>query len=56
MWQVPIDRTLLKTELQPKEQIKVLCEEARDYSFASVLRKANFWVKYASELLEGVQK
>ncbi|WHY55140.1 deoxyribose-phosphate aldolase [Peribacillus simplex] len=46
-----IDHTLLKADAT-KEQIKVLCEEAREYSFASVCVNPT-WVKYASELLEG---
>ncbi|KWW21688.1 MULTISPECIES: deoxyribose-phosphate aldolase [Bacillaceae] len=46
-----IDHTLLKADAT-KEQIKVLCEEAREYKFASVCVNPT-WVKYASELLEG---
>ncbi|MDF9760515.1 deoxyribose-phosphate aldolase [Peribacillus simplex] len=46
-----IDHTLLKADAT-KEQIKVLCEEAREYNFASVCVNP-IWVKYASELLEG---
>ncbi|GAA1370830.1 deoxyribose-phosphate aldolase [Peribacillus frigoritolerans] len=46
-----IDHTLLKADAT-KEQIKVLCEEAREYNFASVCVNPT-WVKYASELLEG---
>jgi deoxyribose-phosphate aldolase len=46
-----IDHTLLKADAT-KGQIKVLCEEAREYNFASVCVNPT-WVKYASELLEG---
>jgi deoxyribose-phosphate aldolase len=46
-----IDHTLLKPEAT-KEQIKKLCEEAKEYKFASVCVNPG-WVKYASELLEG---
>lgn len=46
-----IDHTLLKADAT-KEQIKVLCEEAREYNFASVCVNPT-WVKYASELLQG---
>ncbi|MET1179854.1 deoxyribose-phosphate aldolase [Peribacillus simplex] len=46
-----IDHTLLKADAT-KEQIKVLCEEAKEYNFASVCVNPT-WVKYASELLEG---
>lgn len=46
-----IDHTLLKADAT-KEQIKVLCEEAREYKFASVCVNPT-WVKYASELLQG---
>ncbi|KON70116.1 deoxyribose-phosphate aldolase [Peribacillus butanolivorans] len=46
-----IDHTLLKADAT-KEQIRVLCEEAREYNFASVCVNPT-WVKYASELLEG---
>lgn len=46
-----IDHTLLKADAT-KEQIKVLCEEAREYNFASVCVNPT-WVKYASELLKG---
>ena len=46
-----IDHTLLKADAT-KEQIKVLCEEAREYNFASVCVNPT-WVKFASELLEG---
>ncbi|RFU61338.1 deoxyribose-phosphate aldolase [Bacillus sp. V59.32b] len=46
-----IDHTLLKADAT-KDQIKVLCEEAREYEFASVCVNPT-WVKYASELLQG---
>ncbi|MDQ0218254.1 deoxyribose-phosphate aldolase [Peribacillus cavernae] len=46
-----IDHTLLKADAT-KDQIKVLCEEAREYTFASVCVNPT-WVKYASELLQG---
>jgi deoxyribose-phosphate aldolase len=46
-----IDHTLLKAETT-KEQIKVLCEEAKEYGFASVCVNPT-WVKYAAELLQG---
>ncbi|RFU65759.1 deoxyribose-phosphate aldolase [Peribacillus glennii] len=46
-----IDHTLLKADAT-KEQIKVLCEEASEYKFASVCVNPT-WVKYASELLKG---
>ncbi|WP_077214024.1 deoxyribose-phosphate aldolase [Bacillus dakarensis] len=46
-----IDHTLLKAEAQ-KGQIEKLCEEAKEYSFASVCVNPT-WVKTASELLRG---
>lgn len=46
-----IDHTLLKADAR-KEQIKGLCEEARQYHFASVCVNPT-WVTYASELLQG---
>lgn len=46
-----IDHTLLKPEAK-KEQIKQLCEEAKEYNFASVCINPT-WVKVASELLAG---
>ncbi|WP_110926915.1 deoxyribose-phosphate aldolase [Bacillus massiliglaciei] len=46
-----IDHTLLKADTT-KEQIKVLCEEAMEYHFASVCVNPT-WVKYAAELLRG---
>lgn len=48
-----IDHTLLKADTT-KEQIKALCEEARQYQFASVCVNPT-WVKYASELLRDSQ-
>src|SRR6476660_9200267 len=46
-----IDHTLLKADAT-REQIKVLCAEAKQYQFASVCVNPT-WVKYASELLQG---
>lgn len=46
-----IDHTLLKPEAT-KSQIQSLCEEAREYSFASVCVNPT-WVKYAADLLQG---
>lgn len=46
-----IDHTLLRADAT-KDQIKVLCEEAKEYKFASVCVNPT-WVKYASELLQG---
>ena len=46
-----IDHTLLKADAS-KEQIKVICEEAREYKFASVCVNPT-WVKYACEQLGG---
>lgn len=46
-----IDHTLLRADAT-KDQIKVLCEEAREYKFASVCVNPS-WVKYASGLLQG---
>jgi deoxyribose-phosphate aldolase len=46
-----IDHTLLKADAT-KEEIKKLCEEAREYEFASVCVNPA-WVSYASELLKG---
>lgn len=48
-----IDHTLLKADAT-KEQITVLCEEAKEYRFASVCVNPT-WVKYASELLKGTE-
>lgn len=44
-----VDHTLLKPDAT-REQIKVLCEEAATYNFASVCVNP-FWVSYAAELL-----
>jgi deoxyribose-phosphate aldolase len=46
-----IDHTLLKAEAT-KDQIEKLCEEAREYDFASVCVNPA-WVSYAAELLKG---
>ncbi|WP_312093256.1 deoxyribose-phosphate aldolase [Niallia sp.] len=46
-----IDHTLLKADAT-KEQIVTLCEEAKEYTFASVCVNPT-WVKTASELLNG---
>ncbi|MBA4542644.1 MULTISPECIES: deoxyribose-phosphate aldolase [Thermoactinomyces] len=46
-----IDHTLLKPEAT-LEQIRVLCEEAKQYHFASVCVNP-FWVKEAAKLLAG---
>ncbi|WP_409301764.1 deoxyribose-phosphate aldolase [Peribacillus sp. SCS-155] len=46
-----IDHTLLKADATKKE-IKTLCEEAREYKFASVCVNP-VWVRYAVELLAG---
>lgn len=46
-----IDHTLLKAD-STKEEIKTLCEEAREYNFATVCVNP-YWVKTARELLEG---
>ncbi|MED4037999.1 deoxyribose-phosphate aldolase [Niallia taxi] len=48
-----IDHTLLKADAT-KEQVKTLCEEAKEYSFASVCVNPT-WVQYASELLRGTE-
>ncbi|MGG4468979.1 deoxyribose-phosphate aldolase [Paenibacillus alvei] len=48
-----IDHTLLKADAT-KEQVKTLCEEAKQYSFASVCVNPT-WVQYASELLKGTE-
>jgi len=48
-----IDHTLLKAEAT-RDQIKKLCEEAKQYGFASVCVNPT-WVKYAAELLEGAE-
>jgi len=46
-----IDHTLLKPE-STKDQITKICEEAKQYNFASVCINPT-WVSYASELLKG---
>lgn len=46
-----IDHTLLKADAT-REQIQRLCEEAKQYQFASVCMNPT-WVKYAEELLQG---
>nr|WP_274855272.1 deoxyribose-phosphate aldolase [Bacillus methanolicus] len=46
-----IDHTLLKADAT-KEQIRKLCEEAKEYKFASVCVNPG-WVKFASEQLNG---
>lgn len=46
-----IDHTLLKPEAT-KEQIKKLCEEAREYGFHSVCVNSSF-VYYCAALLKG---
>jgi deoxyribose-phosphate aldolase len=46
-----IDHTLLRADAR-KDEIRVLCEEAREYNFASVCVNPT-WVSYAAELLEG---
>lgn len=48
-----IDHTLLKADAT-KEQVKTLCEEAKQYNFASVCVNPT-WVQYASELLAGTE-
>ncbi|MBA4535880.1 deoxyribose-phosphate aldolase [Bacillus aquiflavi] len=46
-----IDHTLLKADAT-KDQIKKLCEEAKEFLFASVCVNPS-WVKYSAELLQG---
>jgi deoxyribose-phosphate aldolase len=46
-----IDHTLLKADAK-KEQIEVLCQEAKEFKFASVCVNPT-WVSLASELLKG---
>ena len=48
-----IDHTLLKADAT-RDQITKLCEEAKQYGFASVCVNPT-WVKYAAELLEGAE-
>ncbi|AGK54974.1 deoxyribose-phosphate aldolase [Bacillus sp. 1NLA3E] len=45
-----IDHTLLKADAK-KEQIELLCKEAKEYKFASVCVNPT-WVRYASEQLK----
>lgn len=46
-----IDHTLLKADAK-KEQIEILCQEAKEYNFASVCVNPT-WVGLASEMLNG---
>lgn len=46
-----IDHTLLKADAT-KQQITVLCEEAKQYDFASVCVNSS-WVSYAAQYLQG---
>lgn len=46
-----IDHTLLKADAT-QDKIKVLCEEAKEYDFASVCVNT-YWVSYCAELLKG---
>ncbi|MGD6967215.1 deoxyribose-phosphate aldolase [Rossellomorea vietnamensis] len=46
-----IDHTLLKAD-STKDQVTKICEEAREYHFASVCVNPG-WVKYAAQLLQG---
>lgn len=46
-----IDHTILNADAT-KEDIRVLCEEAREYNFKTVCIQP-YWVSYAKELLEG---
>lgn len=46
-----IDHTILNADAT-KEDIRVLCEEAREYNFKTVCIQP-YWVAYAKELLEG---
>lgn len=46
-----IDHTILNADAT-KEDIRVLCEEAKEYDFKTVCIQP-YWVKYATELLEG---
>ena len=48
-----IDHTLLKAEAT-RDQITKLCEEAKQYGFASVCVNPT-WVKYSAELLKGAE-
>ncbi|WP_409251416.1 deoxyribose-phosphate aldolase [Bacillus sp. SCS-153A] len=46
-----IDHTLLKAD-STKDQVTKICEEAKEYNFASVCVNPG-WVKYSAELLQG---
>ncbi|WP_421379952.1 deoxyribose-phosphate aldolase [Bacillus salacetis] len=46
-----IDHTLLKAD-STKDQVTKICEEAKEYKFASVCVNPT-WVKYSAELLKG---
>ncbi|EDL63030.1 deoxyribose-phosphate aldolase [Bacillus sp. SG-1] len=46
-----IDHTLLKAD-STKDQVTTICEEAKEYNFASVCVNPG-WVKYSAELLQG---
>jgi deoxyribose-phosphate aldolase len=46
-----IDHTLLKAD-STKDQVTKICEEAKEYKFASVCVNPG-WVKYSAELLQG---
>lgn len=48
-----IDHTLLKPE-STKDQVEVLCQEAKEFTFASVCVNPT-WVQYSSELLKGTE-
>ena len=48
-----IDHTLLKPE-STKDQVEVLCQEAKEFKFASVCVNPT-WVNYSSELLKGTE-
>ncbi len=48
-----IDHTLLKADAT-RDQVTKLCEEAKQYGFASVCVNPT-WVKYAAQLLEGAE-
>ncbi|MGM0844190.1 MAG: deoxyribose-phosphate aldolase [Bacillota bacterium] len=46
-----IDHTLLKAD-STKDQVTKICEEAKEYNFASVCVNPG-WVKYSAQLLQG---
>jgi len=48
-----IDHTILKPDTT-KEMVKKICEEAKEYKFASVCVNP-YYVKYVSELLQGTE-